>query len=241
MLRTLLLSLLIALCISSLPAKDKLTSHIENFQAVAKNAGSLDYVNNCSSIPSTVSYRPEKSSVYSALNNKTVELSVLSEKDAKELFKNLKEDEENSFNYPLNGCYARAHLMATRMDDMGIVSGKAFIEGDLYVDTKLGPAGWSYHVASLIMVKVKGKNVPTVIDPSIFDKPVSFDVWKAKLLKNKNSKLQSEYFTRRYNYDPDSRYEEMEGYLEDEIEDMKQTTRTNKIQGEVLERMYGDE
>ena len=241
MLRTLILSLLIALSISSLPAKDKLTSHIQNYQAVAKKAGSLDYANNCNSTIPEISYRPEKSSVYSALNKKTVELSVLSEKDAKELFKTLKDDEENSFNYPLEGCYARAHLMATRMDEMGIVSGKAFIEGDLYVNTKLGLASWSYHVASLILVKVKGKNVPTVIDPSIFDKPVSYDVWKAKLLKNKNAKLQSEYFTRRYNYDPDSRYEEMEGYLEDQIEDMKQTTRTSRIQGEVLEQMYGDE
>lgn len=244
MVRTLVLFLLMALSLTSLQAKDKLASQITTFNDVVKKVGTPDYNKNCTTLASPtafVSYSRPKDKVYSKLNKKTIELSVLSEEEANHVFETLKADEENSFNYPLDGCYARAHLMASRMDDLGIVSGKAFIEGDLYVQTKLGEAGWSYHVASLVMVKVNGKNVPTIFDPAIFDKPVSYEVWKKKLLSDKRAKLQSEYFTKRFNYDPDSRYDDMEDYMEDQVEDMKTSTRMNRMQGEMLDRMYGDE
>lgn len=244
MIRTLVLCLLISLNLSSLQAKDKLSSHISTFNDVVKKAGTVDYNKNCTSINSsnsTAKYSLEKSTITSKLNKKTIELSVLSEKYAQEVFNTLKNDEENSFNYPLDGCYARAAKMAMDMDNMGIISGKAFVEGDLLVDTKLGEANWSYHVASLVFVKVKNKLVPTVLDPSLFDKPVSYDQWKSRLLAKKGSKFQSEYFTKRFNYDPDSRYDDMESYQDDQVEDMKEAIRKNRTTGEVLQSMYGDE
>lgn len=238
MVRKLLLCLLLVLSFTSLEAKDKLKNQISTFNDSVKKAGTLDYQKNCASISSNTNYTRQKSTVYSKLNKKTIELSVLSESEAKQVFDTLKADEDNAFNYPLDGCYARAHMMASKMDDMGIVSGKAFVEGELYVETKLGEANWSYHVASLVLVNVKGKPVPTVFDPGMFDKPVSYEEWKKKLLADKRGKLQSEYFTSRFNYDPDSRYDDMEDYLEDQVEDMKETTRKNRIMGEVMERMY---
>ena len=241
MVRILVLCLIIFSNISSLQAKNPLASQIKNFNETVKKVGTLDYAGACSSLAPTTSYRAEQSTVYSKFNKKTIELTVLSESYAKEVFNTLKQDEENSFNYPLDGCYARAAKMATNMDEMGIVSGKAFIEGDLLVDTTQGEANWSYHVASLVLVKVKNKLVPTVFDPSLFDKPVSYTEWKALILKKKGSKLQSEYFTKRFNYDPDSRYDDMEAYQEDQLEDMRDTTRKNRIIGEGLQSMYGDE
>lgn len=246
MVRTFVLALLFILSVSSLSAKDNLSSQIATFNETVKNVGTVDYQKNCTTLSSptttkTFSYSRPKDKVYSKLNNKTIELSVLTEKEAKEIFDTLKADEDNSFNYPLDGCYARAHMMASKMDDLGIVSGKAFVEGDLFVPTKMGEAEWSYHVASLLMVKIKGKNVPTIFDPAMFDKPVSYEVWKKKLLADKRAKFQSEYFTKRFNYDPDSRYEDMEDYLEDQVEDMKTTTKNYRMQAEMLERMYGDD
>lgn len=238
MVRILLLCLFVSLSFTSLEAKDKLKKQISTFNDSVKKAGTLDYKNNCASVSSNTNYTREKSTVYSKLNKKTIELTVLSEAEAKQVFETLKSDEDNAFNYPLDGCYARAHMMASKMDGMGIVSGKAFVEGNLFVDTKLGEANWSYHVASLVLVKVNGKTVPTVFDPGMFDKPVSYEVWKKKLLADKRAELQSEYFTSRFNYDPDSRYDDMEDYLEDQVEDMKDTTRKNRTIGEVMERMY---
>lgn len=241
MVRNLLLFLLIFINISSLQAKDPLTTQIGSFNEVVKKAGTLDYAVTCSSLTPTSKYSTEKSSVYSKFNKKTIELTVISEQYAQDVFNTLKQDEENSFNYPLDGCYARAMKMATSMEDMGIISGKAFIEGDLLVDTSQGEANWSYHVASLVLVKRKNKLIPTVFDPSLFDKPVSFEEWKALILKKKGSKLTSEYFTKRFNYDPDSRYDDMESYQEDQLEDMKDALRKNRLIGEGLQSMYGDE
>lgn len=241
MLRKLILFLLVALSITSLQAKDKLKTHISTFNDSVKMAGTLDYVNNCASCASTNSkstFSREKSSVYSALNKKKIELTVLSEQEASQVFKKLKDDEDNSFNFPLDGCYARAHLMASRMDDMGIISGKAFVEGSLYVDTTIGEAHWSYHVASLVLVKVNGINVPTVIDPGMFDKPVSFEVWKKKLLSDKRAYFKQEFFTSRFNYDPGSLHNNMNDYLEEDVQDMKEATRSNRVIGEVMERLY---
>ena len=241
MLRKLILFLLVAISITSLHAKDKLKGQISTFNDSVKKTGTLDYVNNCAScasINSKSTFSREKSSVYSALNKKKIELTVLSEEEASQVFKTLKDDEDNSFNFPLDGCYARAHLMASRMDDMGIISGKAFVEGNLYVDTTIGEAHWSYHVASLVLVKVNGVNVPTVIDPGMFDKPVSFEVWKKKLLSDKRASLKQEFYTSRFNYDPSSLNNDMEDYLEDEVQDMKEATRSNRVIGEVMERLY---
>lgn len=238
MIRILILCLFTLISFPSLEAKDKLKTQISTFNDSVKKAGTLDYKNNCASVNTNTKYSREKSTVYSKLNKKNIELSVLSEKEAMETFNKLKADEDNSFTFPLDGCYARAHMMASKMDNMGIISGKAFVEGDLFVDTKLGEANWSYHVASLVLVKVNGKMVPTVFDPGMFDKPVSFEIWKKKLLADKRAKLQSEYFTSRFNYGPDSRYDDMEDYVKDQVEDMKDTNRKNKIMAEVMEQMY---
>lgn len=243
MLRKLILFLLVVISITSLQAKDNLETQISTFNDSVKQAGSLDYVKNCASCASKNSQSNfnnsrEKNSVYSALNKKKIELTVLSEQEAGQVFKKLKDDEENSFNFPLDGCYARAHLMASRMDDMGIISGKAFVEGDLYVKTTLGEAHWSYHVASLVLVKVNGVNVPTVIDPGMFDKPVSFEVWKKKLLSDKRASLTKEFYTSRFNYDPGSLHNNMNDYLEEDVQDMKEATRSNRVMGEVMERLY---
>jgi hypothetical protein len=241
MLRKLILFLLVVISITSLQAKDNLKTQISTFNDSVKQPGTLDYVKNCASCATTNSqsnFSREKSSVYSAINNKKIELTLLTEQEASQVFKTLKDDEDNSFNYPLDGCYARAHLMASRMDDMGIISGKAFVEGDLYVSTTIGEAHWSYHVASLVLMKVNGVNVPTVIDPGMFDKPVSFEVWKKKLLSDKRASLKKEFYTSRFNYDPGSLHNNMNDYLEEDVQDMKEATKSNRVMGEVMERLY---
>lgn len=241
MVRTLVLFLLIVSTISSLYATDGLPTQIATINEEVKNALTPNYINNCAPIEAQTRIL-EKSTVYSKLNKKTIKLSVLSEAHAKEVFNKLKNDADNSFEYPLEGCYARAHRMAMQMDQMGIVSGKAFIEGDnLVVDTSFGEVEWSYHVTSLVIIKVGNKLVPSVIDPAMFEKPVSYDEWKARILKRPESKFVSEYFTKKFNMDPDTRHEDLTSYDPIEIEVSKEAIRKYKIAYQVLKVMYPDD
>ena len=87
-----------------------------------------------------------------------------------------------AWNYKYDGCYARAHIMARRFEAQGIRVDKAWIKGDLYVeDTDIT---WNYHVAPLLYVEdEKGKIQKMVIDPSIFDRPVTLEEWDNKIAK----------------------------------------------------------
>jgi len=92
-----------------------------------------------------------------------------------------------AFRYPADGCYARAHLMVKALQAMGFTPGKAWTfasPGDpLYVDTPNDPRGrvsWGYHVAPTLPVKnADGTVTDMVLDPSMFDHPVTVDQWKA--------------------------------------------------------------
>lgn len=241
MIKVLLLFILTLTSILPAYGAGKFSYELERFERTLKSAGSPPKDISCNGAFSAPEAQDEKTTLYSPHNRKSIELTVLSEARAKEIFNTLKNDEDNSFNYPMDGCYARAHRMATVMDDMGVVSGKAFVEGELYVDTRFGEAGWSYHVASLVAVKKNGKIIPTVFDPGLFDHPVPYEEWKALLLKKPEAKFASEYFTKRFNYDPDSRHDDMEDYLEEELANMKETIRMNARNGEMLDMMEKQE
>lgn len=232
MIRSFLIAILLTLNLHTLWANDDLANQLKSFSKKVSTAGALNYKDDCSECAQSSS---QTESLYSAHNKKSIELTVLSEERAMDVFKKLKADEDIPFNFPYEGCFARAHKMALNMDDMGIVSGKAFVEGNLYIDIKGEEIGWSYHVASLVLVKKNGKTIPTVIDPGLFDRPVSFEKWKAALLKNKKSKKTSEYFTKRFNYDPDNRHDNLNGYDEDQLEDMKLQNRNYSRMAEMMQ------
>ncbi len=230
--------LLLGLFLSTaLPADQSgLAREIKSLPATLKNTGSAPKESTCNGC---FEIGHSTSTLYSAHNRKNVELSILTPERAKEIFKALQSDEDNSFNYNLDGCYARAHRMAMVMDEMGVISGKAFLEGDLYMDFKnvdptINP-GWHYHVASVVFVRKNGKLTPTVLDPSLFDRPVSFNEWKALILKKPKSKLRSEYFTNRFAYDPDNRHDDLSDYLEDHVDNMKSEIKKNTHIGYMLE------
>lgn len=212
-------------------ASDSLTTAIKSFSSKVLKKSRGDNSVNCSQCQHS---EEELSSVYSAANKKHISLSVLTEEQANDIFTKLKNDEDISFKYQFEGCYARAHKMAIVMDDMGIVSGKAFLEGEFYVDTKLGAIGWTYHVASLILVKKNGKKIPMIIDPAFFDQPVSYEKWKALLVKKSQSKIKSEYFTKRFNYTPKASQADLIKYDEDDLLDMEEANRTNSRKYEML-------
>jgi hypothetical protein len=115
--------------------------------------------------------------------SKTNPLSVL---QANRVFARMASQPHIAFNYVLDGCSARAHLMIRKMNALGIQAGKvwAFPPTDhqsLEVATPKAPGGlvdWCYHVAPVVRVHTGHRNVDMVIDPSLFKHPVTVAKWK---------------------------------------------------------------
>lgn len=80
------------------------------------------------------------------------------------------------FRYPVDGCFARAHAMRRILLDNGYDCQKIFLYGNLAAK-KDCCVTWGYHVAPLIYVNTSSGTVTKVLDPSLFDSPVSVDTW----------------------------------------------------------------
>ncbi|MGW1177612.1 protein-glutamine glutaminase family protein [Kitasatospora sp. NPDC002543] len=102
------------------------------------------------------------------------------------------------FDFPDNGCFDRAHLMAVRLTELGVSTQKVFVQ---YRTPTGGPAlevstanaaapiggtgpqavNWHYHVAVTVDVVLSGSDtpVPMVFDPSTADRPLLVDHWMA--------------------------------------------------------------
>ena len=103
---------------------------------------------------------------------------------ARELFKKASNMKDIAWNYKLDGCYARAHLMARRFEEEGVRVDKVWIKGDLTVKDNNPPISWNFHVAPIVYVEEKGIIQKMVIDPSLFDRPVTVAEWDKKMSKN---------------------------------------------------------
>jgi len=117
----------------------------------------------------------------------------LTSAQANQLFADLAGQGHIPFDYPDDGCYARAHEMCRLMQAQGLDCGKEWIyatgfpdDATLGVDTPKAPGvdhvDWVYHVAPTVqMVGPDGQARPMVIDPSISDQPLTPEDWKAKM------------------------------------------------------------
>ena len=108
---------------------------------------------------------------------------VISMDKAKELFDMAKEMEDIAWDFKMDGCYARAHLMARRFEEQGVHVDKAWLKGNLFAKQDDGSAiNWNFHVAPVVYVKdAQGEVKKMVIDPSIEDGPVPAMEWANKL------------------------------------------------------------
>ncbi|HJW34248.1 MAG TPA: protein-glutamine glutaminase family protein [Holophagaceae bacterium] len=154
-----------------------------------------------------------------------VAVSVVDEDVALDVFSELAERKDIPYPAP-DGSFARAHKMVRLLDERGLTAAKAWIVGALYVDsTRFGEMGFTYHVAPLLWVKV-GKAVRLeVLDPSLFEKPVPYETWKAKLLAKPKAKATEVFFTTRFVYTPEERKTTGDDYSEESLRDMNQTNR----------------
>jgi hypothetical protein len=126
---------------------------------------------------------------------RTAPAGTVTPKQAKKVFAWLAAQKDIAFRVPSEGCFARAHLMVRRMQRLGLRPGKvwAFANRDsLRARTPYHPRGfveWKYHVAPFLRVRSsEGKVYNMVLDPSMFNRPVSVVAWRNAQRKYKNSR-----------------------------------------------------
>lgn len=161
-------------------------------------------------------------------NGQRITVSVLSPQEAQACFTDLAERQDIPHGYLVDGAHARAHKMVRILDDKDITAAKAWILGDLYLDSKFfGEVGLVFHVAPVVYVRTGGgAPVLCVLDPSLFDRPVPNATWRAKLLAKPKAKVQRAYFTSRFAYDPDDRTKALADYELNALNDMDTTNKT---------------
>lgn len=98
-----------------------------------------------------------------------------------------KTDPRLRYDYVFDGCFARSHLVATELQQKNIIVGKVWLHG-----FNLKPiqqnltdfSGWFYHVAVVVFATDQKFYV---IDPGLFNQPVSVLEWVEKIKgPNKN-------------------------------------------------------
>lgn len=148
----------------------------------------------------------QKASILSDINQKPLELTVISIEEANGLVSEFLDNKNIPFDYALDGCFARAHKMAFLLEENGILSGKAFVIGRLFASTKYGPASWRYHVAPVVLVNINGELKPFIIDPALFPRAVPYEEWRNTITGSLNpgrARFRGmEYYTKRFIYDP---------------------------------------
>ena len=138
-----------------------------------------------------------------------VEVSVLNENEANDLFRTVWNDTSIPYSYRVDGCYARATAMSRIAESQKIIMGKVFAEGNLKANPELpesqNPVNWGWHVAPVVYVKdAKGMPKLMVFDPSLSNKPVSIDQWKSLITLDGSpaSDIKSFYFRPRFDQWP---------------------------------------
>jgi hypothetical protein len=117
----------------------------------------------------------------------------MTQAEAQSLMDEFKKNPDIPFDYPVDCCYARAAVMTDEMEKKGFASDKLWSQGNFAprkadgkpvvfpgADGQDAAVTWNYHVAPLVKVDQPGGGVEQrVLDPSLSDRPLSVDEWKA--------------------------------------------------------------
>ncbi|WP_374075611.1 protein-glutamine glutaminase family protein [Bdellovibrio bacteriovorus] len=118
---------------------------------------------------------------------KTLSSSDFAESELAKVFTQIKANPVFRYDYVRDGCFARSHLVSHALKEKGYSVGKIWIHGfSLWPREQKKPKdffAWRYHVAPF----VKNKNQIWVLDPGLFEEPVSASRWVHEVLgPNKN-------------------------------------------------------
>jgi len=103
--------------------------------------------------------------------------SILTIEEAEHIFQEMANQKDIPFEYKRDGCFAKAHVIADRMEKMGIYSEKVWIFGDLEAPGEI-VYRWGFHVAPVIWVKTNNDLLERrIIDPALAKRILSIDEW----------------------------------------------------------------
>jgi hypothetical protein len=131
--------------------------------------------------------------VRSTLTVKPTEVELISMQKCQEVFAWMARQKDIAYHFPVDGCYARAHLMVERMQKNGFKPRKVWSVANgeaLFAKTKNHPRGyvtWGYHVAPILGVRDGKEQRWYAIDPSLFDRPVILAEWMKAQMRTSNS------------------------------------------------------
>lgn len=111
--------------------------------------------------------------------------SIATAKEARQLFSKMR-DADLGTNIPLDGCAPRADIAALAAMRAGFAVQKVnyfSVGGALIVNKDGKRLKWDRHVAVAVQVKgAGGKSRLAVIDPTLFDRPVTVETWEKKMI-----------------------------------------------------------
>lgn len=118
------------------------------------------------------------------------EISVLDEASAQDLFKKIKSNTSIPFEAIFDGCYARTYHMILYAQLKQIKMAKRVVEVQNPMNVMIIPSDdmqwrlrWYYHVVPIVYVKLpSGEIEERIIDPGLFDAPVSAESFFERLL-----------------------------------------------------------
>lgn len=160
---------------------------------------------------------------FTDLGGYTFQVSIVKRETAEMLFSEMAGQSHIPFKAAEQACWSRAHEMSMLMEKMGYLTGKAFLEGDLKLETPEGfdpITKWGNHVAPFILVLENDRLVEYVIDPSVSNELMSAVEWETKMTKHEGGRTDRKFFTSRFHYTRYSQYG-AKTYLQSDIDDTK--------------------
>lgn len=159
-----------------------------------------------------------------------VDVSVISPEKAQLLFDEMRSNKDIPFDFPLDGCFARATAMSRMAEEQKIEMGKVYAEGVLRVksgDKRFPEIMWGYHVAPVVYVQKDDKPELMVFDPSLFDKPVSVNEWTdiMKATGNPPASVSATYYGSRYQLGPRYSEGQKNSWLRSDLETTDETMK----------------
>lgn len=114
---------------------------------------------------------------------------AISLKDLEKISKFALEQEDIPYGYYLDGCFARAHTLAARIENtFGVETEKIWAIGDTSAPNDRKSV-WNYHVApKLNVLNDDGSTTSYVLDPSVSKTPLKEEDWLKKIIVNPKAK-----------------------------------------------------
>jgi hypothetical protein len=157
--------------------------------------------------------RPRRTTIQGTGEEKAIEVSVLTEEQAVELFRKVRGMRELALNRPWDGCMARSQIISQRVEErFGIATGQVWMRKgnalapwwgsfDVQMPGEKERVGvpWNMHVAPFVLVEKNGKNEVWMLDPVLdTERPLPQETWESRL--SEKPRRNSIYTTSRFVY-----------------------------------------